>query len=81
MGFTMNLICEDGDYIAFGKEIEVYVNHNEALAMLMFLIDKLSYGRQVTLRRFGIHDSDHCLMKKDVSKEFLEYANKEITRP
>ena len=81
MGFTLYLIAQDGEYISYGKEIELYANHKDAVATLMFIFDKMELGQWIRLRRFDLHDSDEPFMKKDVSKEYLEYAEEELSRP
>ena len=81
MGFTLYLIAEDGEYISYGKEIELYANHKDAVAMLMFIFSKMELGKWIRLRRFDLHDSDEAFCKKDVSKEYLEYAEEELSRP
>jgi len=79
MGFTLYLIAEDGEYIHYGKEIELYANHSDAVATLMFLFSKMEMGKWIRLRRFDIHDSDEPFMKKDVSQDYLEYAKEELS--
>ena len=78
MGDILYVICEDGDYIAFGKELEVYANHVDAVAMLMFIFGKHELGHEVYVRRFGLHDSDEMLMKNDCSEEYSKAAKEEL---
>lgn len=78
MGFTLYLIADDGEYVHYGKEIEVYLNHEDVVAMFMFLISKMEVGKKIYLRRFGLHDSDAELCVKDVSEEYLQYVKEEV---
>jgi len=80
LGFFLYVICGDGDYVCFGKEIEVYANHNQAVAMLMFIFDKHELGQTVWIRRFGLDPYYEKLCRRDVSKEYLEHAKEELGR-
>jgi len=79
MGFTLYVIASDGDYVHYGKEGELYLNHSDAVAMLMFIFAKMELGRDLTLRRFDLHDSDYDTLKNDRSEEYLEYAKEELS--
>lgn len=81
MGFSLYIICSDGDFIYLGKELEVYANHIDAVAMLKFIFDKMELHKTLWLRRFGLHDDDEEIMKTDVSKDYLADAKEEIERP
>lgn len=78
LGFTVYIICDDGDYIHYGKELEVYYNHDFSVAMLMFIFDKLEQFKSIRIRRFDLHDSDYETLKRDYSNEYLESAREEI---
>jgi len=79
LGFILYVIAEDGEYVQFGKELELYGNKKDAVAMLMFIFSKMEMGKSLRLRRFGLHDSDEPYCKKDVSKEYLKYAEEELS--
>lgn len=81
MGFVLYVICEDGDYVHFGKELELYGNHAEAVAMLMFIFSKHELHHEIYVRRFGLHDSDEQYLKNDCSESYLKEAKEELERP
>jgi hypothetical protein len=80
MGDYLYIICEDGDYIVYGKEIETYANHVETVAALMFLIEKLEFGKHIFVCKHGLHEWHENRMKRDVSQEWLGYAQEELER-
>ena len=80
LGEWLYVICpEDGDYICCGKELEVYANHVDAVAVLMFILYKLETFKTIIVRRFGIHESDEKIMKNDCTKEYLAEAKEQIS--
>jgi hypothetical protein len=81
MGFTLYVYASDGDYVQYGKEREVYLNHADVVAMLKFILDKSEFGKTVTIRRFDLHENDERFLKKDCSKEYHEYAIEELNQP
>lgn len=79
MGFTLYVICiEDGEYVHYGKELEVNLNHVDTVAMLKFILDKLEWCNHVRVRRFDLHEDDEAYMKKDVSEQYRESAKEEL---
>ena len=75
---NMYVLCpEDGEFISYGKEIELYLNLLDAVATLHFIIDKQELFRTVLIRRMGLHEGDEPMMNKDVSKEYLEIAKED----
>lgn len=80
LGDLLYLICDDGDFMTLGKELEVYANHDFAVACLKFLFDKFELHHTVWVLRFGLHDWYEQFCKNDVSKIYLEEASEEIKR-
>jgi len=72
------VVADDGDYVKYGKEIEVYANHDEAVAMLRFIFDKGEVGVPVHVLRFGMKEYYEPLCRNDRSQEYLEYAREEL---
>jgi len=79
VGFALYVICDDGDYISFGKEIEVYANHDQAVAMLKFFFDKSELGKDIHILRFGLDKYYESVMERDVSEEYLKDAREELS--
>jgi hypothetical protein len=78
LGFDLVVIDEnDREYVNFGKEIEVYLNHRDTVAMLKFILDKQERGHILRIRRFGSLDCDKKYMRKNVSEDYLLYADEE----
>jgi hypothetical protein len=82
MGFALVVIDEnDREYVNFGKEFEVCLNHRDSVAMLKFILDKQERGHILRIRRFDIHDCDTKYMKKNVSEDYRRYAEEELNIP
>jgi hypothetical protein len=79
LGFDLVIIDEnDREYIDYGKEIDVNLNHKNTVATLKFILDKQERGHVLRIRRFDIHDCDMKYMKKNVSEDYLRYAEEEL---
>jgi hypothetical protein len=79
MGFNLVIVDEnDREYVNFGKEFEVCLNHRDSVAMLKFILDKQERGHILRIRQFGTLDCDKKYMRKNISEDYRRYANEEL---
>jgi len=94
MGDLYYVVRETGsiwEYVCYGKQRELYANYKELLATFMFLESSLESYYPVRLIKSGATLEYHAMREfnstvdgwtkhvKDVSEEWLEYAEEEIS--
>ena len=81
MGNSLILLASDGDYVTYGKRLELLANVRECRSALMFVMCKLRQGCGVfvvdgydALEAFKFKEEN---IPRNVSEEWLEYEKEE----
>ena len=79
MGDSLILLASDGEYVTYGKELELLANFKDCRATLMFVISKIRlWNNIVVLQGYdALEKRIDISNKRDVSKQWLEYEKEE----
>ena len=79
MGDSLILLASDGEYVTYGKELELLANFTDCRAALMFVISKIRLWNDVAVLQGydALEKRIDIANKRDVSKQWLEYEKEE----